>query len=134
VSLEPSVIMALRLTCDTALQTQVAEWIPVGGDQVYAGAVLRYGASLNHVLWRPVADVQLISTAEVLGLAFQDGLYTDPILGPNQRAAGRHYVSAGGGMRLVFCDKMDFGAATLFALGNQHFAEELLRVEFRYRY
>jgi hypothetical protein len=134
VSMEPSILTALRVTCDTAIQTQISEWIPIGGDPGDAGALLRYAASLNHVLWRPVTDVQLISTAEVLGLAFQDGRYTDPILGPNQRAAGRHYVSAGGGMRLIFCDKLDFGVGTMFALGRQHFAQELVRVEYRYRY
>ncbi len=134
VSLEPSLIAAVRVTCDTAVQAQLAEWIPIGGDPTYAGAVLRYGVSVNHVWWRPVADVQLIGTAEVAGLAFQDGSFTDPVLGSNQRAAGGQYVSVGAGQRLIFCDKMDFGAGTLYAVTGQHLAQDLLRVEFRYRY
>jgi hypothetical protein len=134
VSLEPSIIAAVRVTCDTAIQAQLAEWCPIGGDPTYAGAILRYGISLNHILWRPVTNVQLIGTAELSGLAFQDGAYTNPFNGMPQHAAGAQYVSAGAGLRLLFCDKMDFGVGSEYALTNQHFAQELVRVEYRYRY
>ena len=60
VSLEPSLLVGLYLGPETYLQGQVAEWIPIAGDKDYAGAILHYHLSLNHVLWRPLSDVPLI--------------------------------------------------------------------------
>ena len=39
-SLEPSLLMSLKFTPRTYLQAQLAEWIPLGGDPTYAGAML----------------------------------------------------------------------------------------------
>src|SRR5262249_49932089 len=80
VSLEPSLLMALKLTPDTYLQAQLAEWIPLGGDPNYSGAILHYHISLNQVLWRILPDVPLIGTLEFNGYSFQDGQFTDPVL------------------------------------------------------
>ena len=68
--------------------------------------------SLNRVLWRPVKDVQLIGTLELNGISFQDGLFTDPVLGP-QKLSGLNALSAGTGVRLFFCDTLDVGGRTL---------------------
>jgi hypothetical protein len=35
---------------------------------------------------------------------------------------------------LVICDRVDFGAGTAFAVTGDRWAEELVRVEFRWRY
>jgi len=134
VALEPSLIVGLKVSSNTFIQAQLADRIPLGGNPDYAGAVLQYSMSLNHVLWRPVRDVQLIGTCEFAGLTFLDGAYTDPILGGNQRAVGASYFSLGPGIRLNICDKMDFGAGSAFALTDQHFANALFRTEFRFRY
>ncbi|MBA4191464.1 MAG: hypothetical protein C0467_26085 [Planctomycetaceae bacterium] len=134
VALEPSLIIGLKLSSDTYIQAQIADRIPLGGNPGYAGAVLQYSMSLNHVLWRPVRDVQLIGTCEFAGLTFLDGAFTDPILGGNQRAVGASYFSLGPGIRLNICDKMDFGAGSAFAVTEQHFANALFRTEFRFRY
>ncbi|WP_439626237.1 hypothetical protein [Gemmata sp.] len=134
VSLEPSLIVGLKLSSETYLQAQFGDWIPLGGFPGYSGGVLQYNLSLNHTLWRPVRDVQLIGTWEVNALTFLDGSYTDPTRGPNQRAVGMTYVSAGPGIRLNICDKLDFGAGSSFALTDPHFAAALFRTEFRYRY
>jgi hypothetical protein len=134
VSLEPSLIMGLRIAHDTYLQTQIAEWIPVGGDPTYAGAILHYHASLNHVLARILPDVPLIGTLEMSGYSFQDGAYTDPYLGPFQKAGDDTYVYLGSGIRLFVCDRIDFGFGMNFALTDRHFAGELYRTEFRMRF
>jgi hypothetical protein len=133
-SLEPSVMIAIKLAPETFLQAQVAEWIPLGGDDDYMGAILRYSASLNHVLAKPVRDAHLIGTLEIMGYTFQDGQYTDPVLGSNQKSGGESFVYLGGGLRFVFCDKFDLGFGAMTAFGTDHFAQHVFRTEFRYRY
>jgi hypothetical protein len=133
VALEPSLLTAIKLNHDTYFQGQLSEWIPLGGDADYAGALLHYHASLNHVLWRVLPDVPLIGTLEFNGYSFQDGSFTDPILGPFQRSSGDTYFSAGPGLRLVICDKVDFGVGTAFAIGD-HGPDQVYRTEFRWRF
>jgi hypothetical protein len=133
VSLEPSLIAGLRLSCNTYLQAQVAEWIPIAGDPDYAGAALFYSFSLNHVLWRPVRDVQLVGTLEATGFGFQDGLYTDAVLGP-QKLSGQAGLGVGPGLRLFYCDKLDVGAGWQFGVTGKYLVRDLMRFEVRYRY
>lgn len=133
VALEPGLLFGLRLAPDTYLQGQVLEWIPIAGDPDYAGAHLRYGLSLNHVLWRPVRDVQLIATLELSGISFQDGLYTDPVLGP-RKLSGQNALSVGSGCRLFFCDTFDIGIAGNFGITGKYLVREQLRFEMRFRY
>jgi hypothetical protein len=133
VSLEPSLLVGLKLSPTTYLQTQLSEWIPLGGDQHYAGSVLRFNASVNQELYRILPDVPLIGTFEFNTLSFQDGQYTDPLFGP-QKSSGYTYASLGGGLRLFICDKVDFGIGALFSVSRQHLARELYHAEFRVRF
>jgi len=134
VSLEPSLLLALRVAENTYFQGQLSEWIPLGGDADYMGAILHYHTSLNHVLWRPIEDVQLIGTGEFVGYSFQHGQFTDPVFGPFQKASNDSYLSIGPGLRLVICDRIDFGFGAQFAISDRHFAEQLYRTEFRWRF
>jgi hypothetical protein len=95
----------------------VAEWIPIGGDPDYMGAALRFNLSINHLLWRPVKDVQLIGTVEMVGIGF-----------------GQTILNMGPGLRLHWCDKFDVGVAGSFGITGRHFVRELMRFEVRYRY
>jgi hypothetical protein len=133
VSLEPSLLATLKLTPDTFLQTQLSEWIPLGGDVTYQGAVLHYHVAVDQVLWRILPDVPLIGTAEFNGYSFQDGAFTDPVLGPFQKSSGGAWLSAGPGLRLDVCKKIDFGVAAAFGIGH-HGPEQLYRTEFRWRF
>ncbi|MFO0878917.1 MAG: hypothetical protein U0840_16365 [Gemmataceae bacterium] len=134
VTLEPGGVVGLKLTPTTYLQTQVSQWIPLGGSPDYAGSILHYHGSLNQVLWRIMPDVPLIGTLECAGYSFQTGKYTDPFLGSFQKSSGYTYLYAGGGARLFVCDKVDFGFGGLFAMSDQHFAREIYRMEFRVRW
>ncbi len=134
VSLEPGLIVGLKLGPETYFQGQVEEWIPIGGDPDYEGALLEYHMSVNQVLCRILPDVPLVGTAELSGWSFQHGLYTDPVLGPGQRASGGTYIAIGPGLRLFICDKIDFGIGTSFAVTDRHFADQLFRTEFRWRF
>lgn len=134
VSLEPSLIVGLKVSDKTFIQAQLIDWIPLGGFPGYSGNLLQYNASVNHILWRPVRDVQLLGTLEFTGMTFLDGAYTDPVKGPNQNAAGVSLFSLGPGIRLNICDKMDFGTSAAFGVSNPSFADAVIRTEFRYRY
>ncbi len=133
VSLEPAFLWGLRLAERTYLQSQTALWIPIGGDPDYEGNVFHYHFSLNHVLWRPCPDVQLVGSAELAGWSILNGLYTDPAV-PFPLSAKRNLLSMGPGLRCVICDKIDFGVGSLFSVTDQTWAEELLRVDFRWRF
>jgi hypothetical protein len=134
VSLEPSLLVGLRLGHDTHFQHQLAEWIPLGGDPDYSGAILHTHSSLNHVLYRCRPDVLLIGTAELNTWSFQDGAYTDPVLGPYQGASGTTYFTMGPGLRLFICDRIDFGFAASYALNTPHFWAQFYSTEFRWRF
>jgi hypothetical protein len=134
VSLEPGLLVGLKLGPETYFQGQLEEWIPIGGEADYEGAILEYHLSVNQLLYCPMPDVQLVGTAELNGWSFQGGEYTDPFAGPGQRAAGATYLSMGPGLRLFLGDQIDFGVGMAFALTEQHWAEQLYRTEFRWRF
>jgi hypothetical protein len=134
VSLEPGLLLTLKLADDTYFQGQLSEWIPIGGTPGYAGAVLLFRNSVNHVFWRPTSNIQLIGNVELDGWGFQTGSFTDPITGTPQRASGTTYLSMGPGVRLVICDKYDFGFASEFALTQGRIAEEIYHLDFRVRF
>jgi hypothetical protein len=133
VSLEPSLLLAVNLAKDMYLQGQISEWIPIAGDPGYAGAILHYHASLNHAFWYMNPAVPLIGTCEFNAYSFQAGSYTDPTLG-QLKASDTTYASIGPGVRLVFCNKIDFGVGTAFSITHEHFAGQLFRSEFRWRF
>jgi len=133
VSLEPSLIVGLLLSPETYLQGQLSEWIPLGGDRDYAGALFHYHVGINRILVCLLPDVPVIGTVELNGWSFQDGAYTDPVFGM-QRASGETYLSLGPGIRASICDKVDFGVGAAFSLTADHFADQLIRSEFRFRY
>jgi len=135
ISLEPSVILNVNCGPDSYLQTQIAEWIPIGGDPDYQGAVLHCHLSYNHVLWRPVANVPLIGTFESGTWYFQDGAYTSPGRGPYRRSSGDMYWSMGPGLRLFVCDRVDVGVGSMFPLNSSsHMGSPTLRTEARWRW
>jgi hypothetical protein len=133
-SLEPSLLMALRLAEDTYFQGQLAEWIPLGGNSEYAGAVIRYSGSLNKVLFRTSPDSPVIGTLEGFGMTFQDGAYTDPFRGPLSSSGGT-YFSIGPGLRHSLCDRVDYGGSVAWAVTDAgQWASPLLRLEMRILY
>ncbi len=133
VSLEPSLIFGIKLHEDGYLQGQIAEWIPIGGDTDFAGAVFHYHFAVNQVLYRLLPEVPLVGTLELNGYVFQDGAFSDPILGQRNASETTH-VSLGVGLRLFVCDRIDFGLGFAAALTENHMEDQLYRSEFRFRY
>jgi hypothetical protein len=134
VSLEPSLLVGVKLSPVTYFQGQLSEWIPIGGDPTYQGSILHYHMSINQELWRILPDIPLIGTVEFNGWSFQDGAYTDPFLGGPQKSSDYTYAELGCGLRLFICDRIDFGIGYSHALTRQHFAEDFFRAEFRVRF
>jgi hypothetical protein len=132
-TIEPSLLLAIQLMKDCYLENQVAEWIPIGGTE-YASGVLHFHHSFNKVIWKLNPDVQLIWTAEVNGWAFQGGEYTDPLTLLPVSSSGGRYASVGSGLRLSYCDKIDFGFGAAQAVTNPHWADQLYRLEMRLMY
>jgi hypothetical protein len=146
-SLEPSLLVGIKVGPETYMQWQVAEWIPFSGIPNYEGAMLNYHVSLNHTIWRPLPNLPLIATMEFSGYSFQDGgfsglvdpsVFTNPNFNPANfipdSAAGSSYFYLGAGLRLVMCDRVDFGFGARGSLRSQHWADPLFRTEFRLRF
>jgi hypothetical protein len=138
VSLEPSLLGYVKLYPDTYWQTQLSYWIPISSTSTdvgqFAGGVLHYHNSLNHVIWRPLADTCLIGTLECVGYTFTAGKVTDPVTGFTSSANNQTYFTVGPGLRWSICDKLDVGFGVQFAVTNPHFADQLYRTELRWRY
>ncbi len=134
VSLEPSLLFALKLHHDCYVQGQLSEWIPIGGDPSYMGSIFHTHFSFNHVVHRFGPDIPLVGTMEVNTFSFQDGAYTDPILGAFQKSSDTTYVSLGPGLRLFFCDKLDIGFGAAFSVTGEHFSREYYRTSVRLRF
>ena len=133
VSLEPSLLAAVKLGPESYLQVQIAEWIPIGGDPNYAGSILKSGFSFNRVLYRLTPNSPLIGTFEMDGWSFQDGLYTNPVTGPT-KASNETYFNIGPGLRMSICDRIDFGMAATWPVSFHYWANPSLRFEFRVLY
>jgi hypothetical protein len=142
VSLEPSILFALKLTNESYVQGQLAYWIPIGGDDLYQGNIFHMHYSYNRLLWCPMHDVQLVGTVEMNEWSILGGNYTNPDFlvtaggrtGPVPVSAVTSMFSIGPGARLFICDKIDVGVGSAFAVTGTHWAEELVRAEFRWRF
>ena len=136
VSLEPGFLMALKLAPETYLQSELAYRFPLGGDQAFEGPVFHYHLSLNQLLCHCGHDIQLIGTAEFNGWQFTGGEYTGAggvDLAVSSSPAAEVF-NMGPGVRLVVCDKIDFGVAGYFNVSSGSIAKELLEAEFRWRF
>lgn len=140
-ALEPGLLFGLKLTSITFLQAETLYWIPIGGDPFYQGDIFHYGFSLNEILWccgKENKDYQLIASLEYNGWSIMDGAVTNPDIlvagSPLTEKAVGHICSAGCGLRLFVCDRLDVGAGVLWSLTSNRWADELYRAEFRWRF
>ncbi|MGL4553755.1 MAG: hypothetical protein ACRC33_21540 [Gemmataceae bacterium] len=134
VSLEPSMTSALKLTPYSYLQSQLGFRFPLGGDSNFQGSMPYGGLSYNHLLWNCGKDIELIGNLEMTVACLANGKYTDEF-GIEQRARDLGtFVTAGPGIRLIVCQKVDVGISTSFPLTQESAFGNLLRAEFRWRF
>lgn len=129
VSLEPSLLLSLKLFDHTYMQSQVAYWIPIGGDTDFAGSTFHYHFSLNHQFVER-GPWQVIGTAEFNGWIFSTGWATDV----GDRAGSRSYYNAGPGLRIVYCENYDIGFGYACALSEPLLGQNQYRAELRIRF
>jgi len=132
VSLEPSFLFNVRLTPDAYLQGQLAYWIPLGGDSQFEGNIFHCHFSCNHKLCEPFPGLLFVGTLELNEWTFINGYYT--ALAAFRTPAQGSIVSAGPGVRMFVCNKLDFGVGTAFSCTGSRWAEEMIRVDFRLRF
>jgi hypothetical protein len=132
VSLEPGFLLAVKLSQQSYLQFQTALWIPIGGDGAYQSDVWHNHLSYNRALWHPCSNILLVGTVEANEWSVIGGEYTTPA-GATVRGEGT-MCSVGPGLRLFICDKIDTGVGSAFSVTGSHWAEDLVRVEFRMRF
>jgi hypothetical protein len=134
VSLEPSLLGAIKVSSVSYLQGQIGHRFPLGGDQAYEGGLFHVGASYNHLLWSCGCDVQLIGTGEANYYCLRNGLYTDEFGNTQPAREIGSFCNLGAGLRLVLCEKVDFGVGGCFAVTKDRLPGQLLRCEFRWRF
>ena len=132
-SLEPSLLAALKLSPTTYLQTELSEWIPLGGTSGFEGSVFHYHFSLNQNLCHCGDCINVIGTLEFNGYTFQ-GAFTDFPGGVTTGMNGGTYANAGPGLRVQICDHFDVGVAADFGFGDHHGPGQIYRTELRIRY
>lgn len=130
VSLDPSVLNTVKLREGTYWQSQIGYWFGVGNSN---GSLVHYHNSINQVLWQPSADTMLMGTLEGVGYTFTSGSVT-LANGAVVRANDTTYYSVGPGVRWCMCGRLDFGFGMQFAVTDRHFAQQLYRTEFRFRF
>jgi hypothetical protein len=130
VSLDPSIVSAVKLREDTYWQSQLGYWFGVGNSN---GSLVHYHNAINQVLWRPSGDTLLVGTIEGVGYTFTSGTLTLPN-GAVVRANDTTYFSVGPGVRWCMCGKLDVGFGMQFAVTDRHFAQQLYRTEIRFRF
>jgi len=91
------------------------------------------GLAWNRIIWQRDHDNVATLNLDLVGWSFQDGAYTDPVLG-RQRANDETYVYLGPGARWLMCGKFEFGVGGIFALSDRHFAQHIMRTDFTIRY
>jgi hypothetical protein len=134
VSLEPSLLVAMQFNPETCLEAQLSQWIPIGGDSSHQGSLLHYHTSLNRTLGHILHKDPIIGTLEFNGWSFQTGQYTHPDTGLPVGSSGTTYATLGCGVRVFFCDRIDFGVAAAYAVSARHWAEQIYRTELRWRF
>ncbi len=140
-SLDPSLMASLKLCPETFLQSQLGQWIPLGGTAPIAGGILYSYTSLNQVLLWCTPDSPLIGTLEMDSWSFENGGFTRPIpaaksfrgTDPKLRTGGGvSYFNIGPGLRWSICNRLDLGGAITWATTYPHWADPWFRFEVRF--
>jgi hypothetical protein len=142
-SLDPSILLSLKLGPETYFQSQIGQWIPLGGTSPIAGGVLYWFNSVNHVLLHCTPDSPLIGTLEMTGWSFENGGWTKPVVtnAPAMHGTPANVVTSGGGvsyfnigpgLRLSICNRIDIGSAITWATTGPQWGSPWFRFEVRF--
>jgi hypothetical protein len=150
VSMNAGIAYRYKWSEDTYMHGDFTYLFPIGADKDFSGQIFNYGIGFSHV-WIDTDTYALIPTLELLGWTVVDGRETLPGSVPNVQppATPTSFVATSvpvnsigilnisPGLRWV-CDKgrdcgvKEFGISSGIALTEQHFYEEILRIQFRW--
>ena len=136
-SLEPGLLARYEWRCETLLHGELRFLIPLGGDPLYQGHVLRWGLGASHLLYDGDC-CSIIPTLETVFHSVLDGAalgpYGELLPVDGEMASTLHY-----GVRVSFDTGRDFGLIEFglgggFNLLSNGWYERMLRFEFRIVY
>jgi hypothetical protein len=139
VSIEPAFLFAVKCTENCYVQAETAYWIPIGGDSLYQSNIWHNHVSINKILCKPCHDFQLVGTLEFNDYQVFQGSYSSAYIlvggvAPLAHSGTANIFSMGPGLRLFICDRFDIGVGSAFAMTGDHFAQEIIRTDFRWRF
>jgi hypothetical protein len=137
-SIEPGFAMRYKYSDYTYFHADLKYWVPLGGDQDFAGEVLNYGFAISHV-WRETDSFAVMPTLELRGYSFLDGRETLSIP-PAQQFVDvdpEGILLIHPGIRWAWdygtdCGLREIGLFGGFAATSDSLYEELIRLEFRW--
>jgi hypothetical protein len=142
VSIEPALLTALNVCPGFFIQSELAYRFPIGGDPDFQGPMFHYHVALNKLLWECGKSFNIVGTLGFDGYNVTGGSFTTfttnaagqtiAVVSSAKDIGNMFYVSPGA--RINFCDKADFGIGTSFALTEDRFARQIVRIEARFRF
>jgi hypothetical protein len=129
VSLEPAFLFYQRLGDRLTLETELKDWIAVGGSD-FAGNVLRYGICLSYAIYKD-HDFWIAPVAEVVGWTVLDGkelAFPENVI---KDASGETIVNGKLGVRVGFGGNSSLYAGYGRALTGDVWYKDIIRVEYR---
>jgi len=139
VSLEPGVVGRYEWNDDTMIHSELKLWVPLGGDPLHSGEVLRFGVGFAHVLY-DTNTFAMIPTLEFVSWSVLSGRKTVGDIVPETiRVDGDNILNIYPGVRFVRDGGGDLG---LFELGfggglsvtSNHWYQGLLRLDLRWSF
>ncbi len=139
VTLDPSLLWAVKLYPDTYWQGQLGYTIPISGTQdgaTFAGSVLHYHLAAQPHSLPPGRGHRTVGLhREAVGYTFTSGRFTDAVHRDVGRGEQPDVLQHGAGRcGCASATKLDFGFGMQFALTSNHFADQLYRTEVRFRF
>jgi hypothetical protein len=140
VSLEPSILLWKQLSDRFYLESELRDWIPIGGTD-FAGNVLRYGVGFSYfVIGEPQlpgrqvdAQLSVAPVVEFVGWTVLSGKEFAPDIG-TKNAAGDTIINAKFGLRLGYGDNHSFAVSYGRALTGAVWYKDIVRVEYRFAF
>jgi hypothetical protein len=132
VSLEPALLFYQQLTDRLTLESQLSDWIPIGGTD-FEGNVLQYGVGLSYLAYER-GDRWVRPVVEFLGWTVLNGKETaalTPTLFAIESAGGDTILNAKVGVRVGLGEKSDCYIGYGRALTGDVWYKNIFRLEYR---
>ena len=125
--------VAARMAFDHGLDVATEVTVRSGVTALVVGLLVVVQRVPVQLTARHRRTLPVIGLLEANGYSFQDGHFTDFTAGGFQQSSGDTGWSAGPGLRIAICNKVDLGASAMFGL-TQGNPEQIYRSELRLRF